>query len=116
MHGFAISILNWLSASNCEEINQFLVFNPQVLEKLSGVTMTNSFTQAEKLDKYEADIAKYRDKLEDMEYLKNRVKELKNHNDQLMEMNELLKEELVSSEQINKAMIGACLPLWSLIM
>ena len=41
-----------------------------------------------------------------MEYLKNRVKELKNHNDQLMEMNELLKEELVSSEQINKAMIG----------
>jgi hypothetical protein len=63
--------------------------------------------QAEKLDKYEADIAKYRDKLEDMEYLKNRVKELKNHNDQLMEMNELLKEELCSSEQINKAMIGA---------
>ena len=43
-----------------------------------------------------------------MEYLKNRVKELKNHNDQLMEMNELLKEELVSSEQINKAMIGEC--------
>ncbi|XP_063683782.1 girdin-like isoform X2 [Bolinopsis microptera] len=63
-------------------------------------------TKAEKLDKYEADIAKYRDKLEDMEYLKNRVKELKNHNDQLMEMNELLKEELVSSEQINKAMIA----------
>ena len=63
-------------------------------------------SKAEKLDKYEADIAKYRDKLEDMEYLKNRVKELKNHNDQLVEMNELLKEELVSSEQINKAIIG----------
>lgn len=63
-------------------------------------------SKAEKLDKYEADIAKYRDKLEDMEYLKNRAKELKNHNDQLVEMNELLKEELRSNEQISKAIIA----------
>ena len=51
-----------------------------------------------------------------MEYLKNRVKELKNHNDQLMEMNELLKEELVSSEQINKAMIGEFLATFSAVI
>ena len=35
-----------------------------------------------------------------------RVKELKNHNDQLVEMNDLLKEELMNSEQISKALIG----------
>ena len=35
-----------------------------------------------------------------------RVKELKNSNDQLVEMNDLLKEELMNSEQISKALIG----------
>ncbi|XP_020278757.1 protein Daple isoform X2 [Pseudomyrmex gracilis] len=52
--------------------------------------------KADKADRLETEVARYREKLTDIEYYKHRMEEFRNDNRVLMESNEMLKEQMTS--------------------
>ncbi|XP_016840848.1 daple-like protein [Nasonia vitripennis] len=55
--------------------------------------------RAERADRLEAEVARYREKLTDIEYYKSRIEELREDNRVLMETREMLEEQLNSSRK-----------------
>merc|ERR1711915_528966 len=55
--------------------------------------------RAEKVDKLEGEILRYKDKMNDIEFFKSRVEELREDNRILVETKEMLEEQLASSRK-----------------
>jgi len=55
--------------------------------------------RADKMERLEAELAKYRDKIKDIEFLKSKVEELKEENRILVDAQKTLEEELVESRR-----------------
>ncbi len=53
--------------------------------------------RAEKVDKLEAEVQRYKDKMNDIDFFKSRVEELREDNRILVETKEMLEEQLTNS-------------------
>ena len=53
--------------------------------------------RAEKVDKLEAEVQRYKDKMNDIDFFKSRVEELREDNRILVETKEMLEEQLSNS-------------------
>jgi hypothetical protein len=53
--------------------------------------------RAEKVDKLEAEVQRYKDKMNDIDFFKSRVEELREDNRILVETKEMLEEQLANS-------------------
>ena len=62
--------------------------------------------QAEKVDKLEAELLRYKDKLNDIEFFKSRVEELREDNRILVETKEMLEDQLAGSRKRCEAVLG----------
>ena len=62
--------------------------------------------RAEKVDKLEAEILRYKDKMNDIEFFKSRVEELREDNRILVETKEMLEEQLSSSRKRCEVVLG----------
>ena len=62
--------------------------------------------RAEKVDKLEAELLRYKDKMNDIEFFKSRVEELREDNRILVETKEMLEEQLAGSRKRCEAVLG----------
>ena len=53
--------------------------------------------RAEKVDKLEAEVQRYKDKMNDIDFFKSRVEELREDNRILVETKEMIEEQLANS-------------------
>lgn len=87
-----------------KEENQELMIKARVAETLRD-ELDAAVERAEKADRLESEVARYREKLTDIEYYKSRIDELREDNKVLLETREMLEEQLqLSREKAEKVL------------
>ena len=84
--------------SKLKEENQELLFEARAAKSYRD-DLDAAVERAEKADRLEAEVARYREKLTDIEYYKSRIEELGEDNRVLVETKEMLEEQLNSARK-----------------